>query len=52
MSDTQNIEQIMGPEENKEIIDVDDIPKHSTHKNALGDIFLFMNRAKLPMHHE
>ena len=42
----------MGPEEDEAIIDVDNLPKKSNHKNVLGDIFHFMDRAKLPMHHE
>ena len=32
--------------------DVDDIPKTSTHRTVWGDIFHFMDRAKLLMHHE
>ena len=52
LSETQNIEEIMGPEEDEAIIDVENLPKKSTHRNVLGDIFHFMDRAKLPMHHE
>ena len=37
---------------NEEGLQIDELPKSLTYKSVLGDIFHFMDRAKLPMHHE
>ena len=44
-------EHIIEPNEDTDL-PVDEIPNTSRHKTVLGDIFHFMDRSKLPIHHE
>ena len=52
LSAVQNVEETIGPDEDIDIYNVDNMPKKSIHKNILGDLFHFMDRSKLPIHHE
>ena len=33
-------------------VEIDELPPSIKFKTVLGDVFHFMDRAKLPMHHE
>ena len=50
LCDIQQVEAIISQNEEDDL-QVDELPKSSKHQTVLGDIFHYMDRAKLPMRH-